>query len=261
LTDRGHSVTFATPEGRAGKGDDVMLTGIGLDPWGCIPGIRQFKLVGLLLRANKDARHAYRAMIAASEFRNPARWDALNERDFDGLLLPGGHRARGMREYLESEVLKRLVARFFDADKPVAAICHGVLLAARSERPDGRSVLHGRKTTGLPWAFESRAAAIARASRWWDPFYYRTYTDPPGFDPGYMSVQEETRRALASVDDFLNVPRGVLDFKKKTGGLARDSLTDESPSWVVRDGGYLSARWPGDAHAFARQFCDMLDAG
>src|SRR5438045_8840077 len=51
---------------------------------------------------------------------------------FDALLLPGGHRARGMREYLESEILQRHVASFFDKEKPVAAICHGVLLAARS---------------------------------------------------------------------------------------------------------------------------------
>jgi putative intracellular protease/amidase len=56
----------------------------------------------------------------------------LGVEGFDGLLLPGGHRARGMREYLESNVLQRLVAQFFEACLPVAAICHGVLLAARS---------------------------------------------------------------------------------------------------------------------------------
>jgi len=27
----------------------------------------------------------------------------------------------------------------------------------------------------------------------------------------------------------------------------------------VRDARYLSARWPGDAHRFARDFCVMLD--
>jgi len=38
---------------------------------------------------------------------------------FDGLLLPGGHRARGMRDFLESEILQRHVAHFFDEEKPV----------------------------------------------------------------------------------------------------------------------------------------------
>ena len=28
---------------------------------------------------------------------------------------------------------------------------------------------------------------------------------------------------------------------------------------MVRDGTYLSARWPGDAHLFAREFAGMLE--
>jgi len=27
---------------------------------------------------------------------------------------------------------------------------------------------------------------------------------------------------------------------------------------VVQDGNYLSARWPGDVHTFARRYADML---
>jgi len=38
--------------------------------------------------------------------------DEVNIEGFDGLLLPGGHRARGMREYLESEILQKLVGDF-----------------------------------------------------------------------------------------------------------------------------------------------------
>jgi hypothetical protein len=37
-------------------------------------------------------------------------------------------------------------------------------------------------------------------------------------------------------------------------------LTDERPAWVVRDGSYVSARWPGDAFTFARVFADVLRA-
>ncbi len=56
-----------------------------------------------------------------------------------GLLLGGRHWARGMREYLESNDLQRITAEFFADEKPVAAICHGVLLAAAAKRADGRS--------------------------------------------------------------------------------------------------------------------------
>ena len=59
-----------------------------------------------------------------------------------------------MRAYLESSLLPKLVAAFFTADKPVAAICHGVLLAARSRSADGKSVLYGRRTTALTWALD-----------------------------------------------------------------------------------------------------------
>jgi len=118
----------------------MMLTGQGLDPWGAIPLVRHLPLIGLLMRANRDARNAYAEMIADPGYLAPQRWDAVDASKYDALLLPGGHRARGMREYLESDILQSLVVRFFDEQKPVAAICHGVLLAARSiSKRTGRS--------------------------------------------------------------------------------------------------------------------------
>ncbi|WP_240047660.1 type 1 glutamine amidotransferase domain-containing protein [Sphingomonas panacisoli] len=260
LTAHGHRVTFATPDGRPGEGDDIMLTGVGLDWWGRVPLLKHLAAVGLMLRANGDARAAYRAMIIDPAFLAPIRWEAAAEADFDGLLLPGGHRARGMREYLESPTLQALVAAFFAADKPVAAICHGVLLAARSQAATGQSVLYGRKTTALTWRLEGSASKIARLTRRWDPDYYRTYPDGPHQPEGYMSVQQEVTRALADPADFIDVAPDAADHSRKTSGLSRDSLRDERPAWVVRDGTYLSARWPGDAHTFARQFAEILPA-
>jgi hypothetical protein len=40
--------------------------------------------------------------------------------------------------------------------------------------------------------------------------------------------------------------------------MVRDRLNDDRPAWVVRDGNYISARWPGDVHSFARAFVAML---
>ncbi len=259
LRERGHRVRFATPDGQPARADELMLSGAGLDPWGWLPGLRRLPLLGLLLRANRDARQAYAAMQDDAEFRQPLRWEAIAPSDFDALLLPGGHRARGMREYLESAVLQACVADFFAAGKPVAAICHGVLLAARSRvAGSGRSVLHGRRTTALTWALEKKGWSTARLSRFWDPHYYRTYIEQPGQPTGYMSVQQEVTRALASPDDFLDVPENAAHYRRKTAGLARDSAQDDTPAFVVRDGNYVSARWPGDVHAFARQFAELL---
>lgn len=255
----GYRVRFATPDGLPAQGDPLMLTGEGLDPWGWIVGLRRFKLLGLLLRARRDAREAYRALLLDPEFRQPLRYEQLQVADFAGLLLPGGHWARGMRAYLESAVLQRFVAAFFASDKPLAAICHGVLLAARSTAADGRSALYGRKTTGLTWQMEKSAWDLTRFyGRFWAPDYYRTYLEAPGEPVGYMSVQAEVSRALASPADFLEVPAHASDHLRKTSGLHRDSLDDGRPAWVVCDGNYVSARWPGDVHGFAQRFVELL---
>jgi putative intracellular protease/amidase len=259
LSKAGHTVTFATPDGRSAAADDMMLSGEGLDLWGGIPLLKKLPLIGLLMRANSDARNAYAAMITDRNYAAPLRWDAVDPSAFDALLLPGGHRARGMREYLESEMLQRCVADFFEAQKPVAAICHGVLLAARSiSAKTGRSVLYGYKTTALTWALENSAWKVARITRFWDPNYYRTYLEKAGESDGYMSVQQEVTRALASPGDFLDVPKTDPDFRRKTSGLQRDTMDDARPAFVVQDRNYVSARWPGDVHTFAKAFASLM---
>jgi putative intracellular protease/amidase len=258
LSNAGHAIFFATPDGRPAVADDMMLTGEGLDVWGAIPVLRKLRLIGLLMRANRDARNAYAAMIANPSYVAPLSWDAIDPATFDGLMLPGGHRARGMRDYLESEALQRHVTAFFDAGKPVAAICHGVLLAARSISPKtGRSVLHGYKTTALTWALENSAWKVARITRFWDPNYYRTYLEH-GEPGGYMSVQQEVTRALARPEDFLEVSREDPNYRRKSSGLQRDTVDDARPAFVVQDRNYISARWPGDVHAFAKAFTGLL---
>jgi putative intracellular protease/amidase len=82
--------------------------------------------------------------------------------------------------------------------------------------------------------------------------------EEPGQRWGFMSVQQEVTRALADPGDFADVTKGAPDWRRKASGRARDSLDDARPAWVVRDGTYVSARWPGDAHTFARTFADVL---
>lgn len=258
LRDLGHRISFATPDGKRGHADPVMVTGEGLDFWGRVPGLKRLVLVGASLRADAAGRAAYAALEHDPAFLKPLRHRDLLVNDFDALLLPGGH-APGMRDYLESPALQTLVAAFFDAGKPVAAVCHGVVLAARSVSPNtGRSVLHGRKTTALTWAFEKKAAGLGKLVRWWDPLYYRTYRETPGQPTGHQSVQAEVTRTLASPADFCDVPAGSPGFFRKTSGLFRDRVHDASAAFVVRDGQYVSARWPGDVHTFARVFADVL---
>jgi putative intracellular protease/amidase len=252
LRDNGHRVVFATESGVPGIADDIMVTGRGLDLWSALPGLGAVTVVGRALRANKDARNAYRDMLCSPEFQNPSNWAEATLDGIDALLLPGGHRARGMRSYIDSETLHRIVVDAFARDLKVAAICHGVLLAARSVDPaTGHSVLYGRRTTALTWALERTAWRVSRITRFWDRDYYRTYREEAGQPPGYMSVQSEVTRALQNSTDFCDVERGSPHWRTKTSGMARDSVIDSRPAFVVDDGSYVSARWPGDTHTFA----------
>ena len=224
LTRRGHDVRFATPDGSIAHADPRMVHGKGLGPW------------KNLLRADENGLAAYEAMLADAAFQQP--WDYAHAacQTIDGLLLPGGH-ARGMREYLESIILQVLVTRAFERDIPVGAICHGVVLAARAQTEDGRSVLYGRKTTALTRSLELTAWALTAT---WLGNYYRTYP---------KTVQSEVTHALSQGSDF------------EKGPLALRRDTPENPEWgfTVRDGNYLSARWPGDAHRFAAEYANMLN--
>ena len=64
--------------------------------------------------------------------------------------------------------------------------------------------------------------------------YYRTY-------PEY--VEDEVKRSLSHPEQFI---RGPLHL------LAKGTANDDGAAFVVDDGHYLSARWPGDAYLLAK---------
>ncbi|MDA8405093.1 MAG: DJ-1/PfpI family protein [Desulfobacteraceae bacterium] len=267
IRNSGHDVEFATVDGKRGHADPLMITGEGLDPWGFIPGLKKIRLMGLILRADRSARNAYHKLEKDPDFLHPKRYSDLKADHYDAILLPGGH-APKMRQYLEAKPLQHLVADFFDTiidesgnHKPVAAICHGVLLAARSiSNRKNTSVLYGKKTTALTWKLERSAWTLTRFyARFWDPTYYRTYMESSDEPSGYWSVESEVKRGLKTDDDFLDVPKNNTHHFLKTSGMFRDRANDTRPAWVVQDGNYISARWPGDVHAFAQRFVDLLN--
>ena len=70
-----------------------------------------------------------------------ASYDEVNVADYDALVVPGGRAPEYLR--LNDDVLAR-VRHFFDAGKPVAAICHGPQLLAAA------GVLKGRRVSAYP---------------------------------------------------------------------------------------------------------------
>jgi len=49
-----------------------------------------------------------------------------------------------------------------------------------------------------------------------------------------------------------------LSYSGPVSLTARGTATDDTAAFVVEDGRYLSARWPGDAYLFGRRFCALL---
>lgn len=181
------------------------------------------------LRAREEGISAYLAMAASPAFLCPLRWDAVKAGDFAALHFPGGH-APGMKPYCESAEVQRLAREAFAAAQPVSAICHGVLPLARA------GVLEGRRTTALTFPMESIAVvATSRAL----PGHYQTYPE---------SVEHEVKRLIGSKGTF------------ERGGLVPRYASEKSPEagFVVRDGNYLSARWPGDAWTLALRLNELL---
>lgn len=218
-------IVFATPSGEKGNADKLMIDGNGLGIWKS------------MLRATKDAIGAYKELEISHEFCNPLKYCEINECDFDGIYLPGGH-DKAVKEYLESQILQRLVVDFFSSNKPVGAICHGVILLARSIDPaTNKSVISDYKTTCL---LKTQEMLAYKLTKLWLDDYYLTY-------PG-MTVEDEVKSILSDVNNFIKGPLPVF----------RDSIKNINRGFCVSDRNYLSARWPGDIYNFSHSFLKLI---
>jgi len=221
----GWDFVFATEKGTKAEADPMLVK-----PQGFIQN---------QVAAAFEARQFYHEMEQDPNFINPITWDSINPSDYDAMILPGGH-APGMKQYLESEVLQKKIVEFWHLDRPLAAICHGVLLLARcKDESTGNSVIYKKRTTTLPKYMENLGYYI---TKWSYGRLYRTYE---------MHCEDEVKSFLADpVSQMQDGPTNIL----------RGSIFDHSAAFVVEDGNYISARWPGDAYLFGIKLLEKLYA-
>ena len=204
---RGWEVVISTEHGNIAQGDLHKLKGP-------LPG---------LLTASLNARKAYQIMTSDLAYLHPIPYDEINPSLFDGLLLPGGDGLR-MHQYLDNSVLRDKVLQFWQMGKLIGAICHGVLVLARTIDPiSGHSILYGRKVTAPP---KSLDLAAYRFDAWLLKRGYIMYSS---------CVEDEVSAILARKEDLVHGPGMFSPF-------------------ACTDGNLVTSRWYLDAEIFAEKF-------
>jgi putative intracellular protease/amidase len=133
FVDAGMDVTLASPKGGRAP----------LDPGSVKPAGQNSPAVERLL-ADADAQ----AKIA-----NTHAATTLDGADYDAVFLPGGH---GTMWDLPTDVgVVRAVETAFAANRTVAAVCHGPAGLVNAKRPDGKSIVFGKRVNAFTDAEES----------------------------------------------------------------------------------------------------------
>ena len=214
----GHDVVFATERGATPAADPRLLTGV---------------IFGQLGAADEPKRVLRGDDAAPSRSARRSRGTRSAPTSSTRSSSPAVTR-RGCASTSAAPALQRRVGEFWALDRPVGAICHGVLVLARTVDPGDRP--QRARRPHAPRACRSTWSA-ARTSR------------PRGSSAATTARTPPTWRTRSG-------PRSTIPRRSSGAGprtlSRRGTETDDRGTFVVEDGRYVSARWPGDAYAFAR---------
>jgi len=121
------------------------------------------------------------------DFELTAALDEVDPEEYDALVVPGGRAPEYLRGY--DEVLDA-TRHFFEADKPVAALCHGLQILAAADVLEGRTctaypALRSEvETAGAEWAGSvTRDGNLVTGQAWPDhPEWLSAFLDVLGTD-------------------------------------------------------------------------------
>jgi putative intracellular protease/amidase len=137
LTDAGHQVVFASPQGGSAHFDPSSIKPGGENP----PSVQRF----------------LQDPTTSTVLESLPALDRINLAAVDGLFFPGGHGT--MWDLPQSRSVKRAVESTVRAAKPIAAVCHGVAALVSAQTPSGASVVRGIRINAFTDA-EERAAGL-----------------------------------------------------------------------------------------------------
>lgn len=124
LENAGHQVDLASPLG--GKPEiDKMSIGEEYDPQG-----------------------TYKALYESGRADDTQKLSEVNPNNYDVVLVVGGHGA--MYDLAKNADLHNILNKIYDNGGIIAAECHGPAPLIWTTRPDGKSIITGKKVTGYP---------------------------------------------------------------------------------------------------------------
>jgi putative intracellular protease/amidase len=129
--DAGADITLASP-----KGGQPPIDPKSSDPSAATDATRRFD----------DDPETQKALA------NTLKLDDVNAADYDAIFYPGGHGP--LWDLTNDTTSIGLIETFFNARKPVGAVCHAPAVLLNAKTPDGAPLVNGRKVAGFTNAEE-----------------------------------------------------------------------------------------------------------
>ncbi|KMY54207.1 thiamine biosynthesis protein ThiJ [Bacillus sp. FJAT-27231] len=95
-----------------------------------------------------DPEGTYKALYESGKADETAKLADINPKEYEAVLIVGGHGA--MYDLAKNEDLHQIINAVYDNGGIVAAECHGPAPLIWTLRPDGKSIIAGKKVTGYP---------------------------------------------------------------------------------------------------------------
>ncbi|MCP8615277.1 type 1 glutamine amidotransferase domain-containing protein [Salirhabdus salicampi] len=124
LEEAGHTVDLASPLGGKPTVDDASF----------LP--------------EYDPEGTYKALYESGRADDTQKLSEVDPNEYDVVLIVGGHGA--MYDLAKDEHLHQIINTIYDKGGIVAAECHGPAPLIWTMRPDGKSIIAGKKVTGYP---------------------------------------------------------------------------------------------------------------
>jgi len=231
FTDIGINVTFATPTGQQSAADQLVLDGY------CFG----------LMKAIPEVQQNYLLLLQSLSFISPISYEQIEIEEYDGLYLTGGHDVQ-MLSYLDNALLHKKIVQYWSLTppRPIAAVCHGVLLLARCQQDklfNGKgSILQGKKVTCVR-SFMERMAYFLSSAQYGSYHLSTTNGD---------YTENEVRQAVGNDMYFVEGSNNYLQL------IWIGNNEDHTKAHIVEDGNLLTARWPADVWFLAKRFAVKL---